>query len=164
MFAAAYECTGFVGHQLPVACNITVRCRYNAIAYVPYQLERLLWYGLLLCCNSFLVRSSMIVIALLHVVPACCSAFGQCYMIVLHSVCVMLLCAHWCNAFCQQLPAMNACWKCMSLVLCCPLRGAAPVTLPSSHISSSCMFIAGNVHLVANAICQSSGLLHRLLK
>ena len=29
--------------------------RYNAIAYVPYQLERLLCYGLLLCCNSFLV-------------------------------------------------------------------------------------------------------------
>lgn len=31
--------------------------RYNAIAYVPYQLERLLCYGLLLCCNSFLVSS-----------------------------------------------------------------------------------------------------------
>lgn len=40
----------FMNQMLPA-----VICRYNAIAYVPYQLERLLWYGLLLCCNSFLV-------------------------------------------------------------------------------------------------------------
>ena len=31
-------------------------CRYNALVYVPYQLERLLWFGTLICCDSFLVR------------------------------------------------------------------------------------------------------------
>ena len=30
-------------------------CRYNAIMIIPYQLERLLWYGLLVCLDSFLV-------------------------------------------------------------------------------------------------------------
>lgn len=30
-------------------------CRYNAILFVPFQLERLLWYGLLVCLDSFLV-------------------------------------------------------------------------------------------------------------
>ena len=33
-------------------------CRYNALIFVPYQLERLLWYGLLLCLDSFLVGCS----------------------------------------------------------------------------------------------------------
>ncbi|KAL0038272.1 hypothetical protein WJX77_000041 [Trebouxia sp. C0004] len=33
---------------------------YNAIAYVPYQLERLLWYGLLLCCNSFMATFTLL--------------------------------------------------------------------------------------------------------
>ena len=31
---------------------------YNAILSVPYQLERLLWFGMLICCDSFLVRSA----------------------------------------------------------------------------------------------------------
>ena len=31
--------------------------RYNAIMIIPYQLERLLWYGLLVCLDSFLVSS-----------------------------------------------------------------------------------------------------------
>ena len=30
--------------------------RYNALVYVPYQLERLLLFGVLLCFDSFLVR------------------------------------------------------------------------------------------------------------
>jgi hypothetical protein len=30
--------------------------RYNAILYVPYQLERLIWYQLLVCLDTFLVR------------------------------------------------------------------------------------------------------------
>ena len=29
--------------------------RYNALVYVPYQLERLLWFGTFICCDSFLV-------------------------------------------------------------------------------------------------------------
>lgn len=30
--------------------------RYNFLLYVPYQLERLIQYSLLLCIDSFLVR------------------------------------------------------------------------------------------------------------
>ncbi len=32
--------------------------RYNALVYVPYQLERLLLFGVLLCFDSFLVRTT----------------------------------------------------------------------------------------------------------
>ena len=31
--------------------------RYNSILLIPYQLERLLFYGLLVCLDSFLVRA-----------------------------------------------------------------------------------------------------------
>ena len=31
------------------------RARYNAVIYVPYQLERLLDFGFLVCLDSFLV-------------------------------------------------------------------------------------------------------------
>lgn len=41
---------------------------YNAIAYVPYQLERLLWYGLLLCCNSFLATFTLLPIRFIRAV------------------------------------------------------------------------------------------------
>ena len=37
-------------------CGIRVIARYNALVYVPYQLERLLLFGVLLCFDSFLVR------------------------------------------------------------------------------------------------------------
>ena len=33
--------------------------RYNALVYVPYQLERLLSFGVLLCLDSFLVISTL---------------------------------------------------------------------------------------------------------
>ena len=46
-------------------------CRYNAILYVPYQLERLLAFGLLVCADSFLVRP------LLHAPTAqCCGRWA----------------------------------------------------------------------------------------
>ena len=31
--------------------------RYNSMFFVPFQLERLLWYGLCVCLDSFLVRN-----------------------------------------------------------------------------------------------------------
>jgi hypothetical protein len=33
-------------------------CRYNFLLYVPYQLERIMIFGTLLCLYSFLVRRS----------------------------------------------------------------------------------------------------------
>lgn len=33
-------------------------CRYNAILAVPYQLERFLWFGMLVCLDSFLVSAA----------------------------------------------------------------------------------------------------------
>jgi hypothetical protein len=33
-------------------------CRYNFLLYVPYQLERIMIFGTLLCLYSFLVSSS----------------------------------------------------------------------------------------------------------
>jgi hypothetical protein len=33
-------------------------CRYNFLLYVPYQLERIMIFGTLLCLYSFLVRHS----------------------------------------------------------------------------------------------------------
>ena len=39
----------------PVSGLYRHHCRYNALVYVPYQLERLLWFGTFICCDSFLV-------------------------------------------------------------------------------------------------------------
>ena len=38
-------------------CPSRPPCSYNFLLYVPYQLERLILFGFLLCVDCFLVRS-----------------------------------------------------------------------------------------------------------
>lgn len=44
-----------VDTDVPARSGLLWLCRYNALVYVPYQLERLLWFGTFICCDSFLV-------------------------------------------------------------------------------------------------------------
>ena len=58
-------CARHMGHKtsalvilvcaMPTLSFATLFRRYNALVYVPYQLERLLLFGVLLCFDSFLV-------------------------------------------------------------------------------------------------------------